>query len=116
MAIETNFTPGPWKVTRVDYPGRRDVSFEVVAGAQNTVILQTHMRDLQSYEAELIPTDEANCNLAAAAPEMYEALKAVQPFVKRFAEHAEQRFGIMPADFANALQAIETAFRKVASA
>ena len=72
------YTPGPWKVTRVDYPGRRDVSFEVVAGAQDTVILQTHMRDLQSYEAELIPTDEANCNLAAAAPEMYEALTKIR--------------------------------------
>lgn len=68
-------TPGPWSVERVDYDlYGLDASFEVNAGRMTVV--QTHMREIKR-EGEWLAVDEANCNLIAAAPDLYAALDAM---------------------------------------
>ena len=65
---------------------------------------------------DVIPEQEANAALIITAvnshESLVEALKAVQPFAKRFAEHCESNFGMVPADFANALSNADAALRK----
>jgi hypothetical protein len=76
-AANAGHTPGPWSVERVDYELHgMDASYEVTAG--RSVIVQTHMREIQS-EGDLLATDGANCRLIAAAPELLEALEEALP-------------------------------------
>jgi hypothetical protein len=109
-----SFTPGPWEfdveIHWVNQPGEQEVhgAWDVypVDDCDHIIATVNHVypdRNTCRYNARLI----------AAAPDMYEALKAVQPFAKRFAEHCESNFGMVPADFANALLNADAALAKV---
>jgi hypothetical protein len=65
----TNFTPGPWRLGR---------QFHV--GKQVMVVLETE--DGKRVICHLaIPIPNPNANLIAAAPELLEALQALQPIL-----------------------------------
>lgn len=64
-------TPGPWTVSRLEYPKGRDVSFEVTG--RTSFVCQTIMREIGCDDGA-IRADEANLRLIAAAPMMYEEL------------------------------------------
>ena len=82
------FTPGPWRVHRLNYPAGEDVSFEVLAErpakGHQYFIAQTIMREV-AKEGERIAIDEANARLIAAAPDLLAALKAVLPMAGAWA-------------------------------
>lgn len=66
-------TPGPWTVERITYDKYgMDASFEVNAGMMTVV--QTHVRETKAG-ADWLARDEANVNLIASAPDLYEALE-----------------------------------------
>lgn len=66
-------TPGPWKVSRIDYSKKEDVSFEIIAGTGD-LVAQTIMREIAT-QSEQIATDEANARLMAAAPDLLVCLR-----------------------------------------
>ena len=67
---ETNWTPGPWTAARSDPAEGVDV-YWICAGAGNSSTELGSMMGGYPHDKR-----EANANLAAAAPELYEALVA----------------------------------------
>ena len=65
---ETKFTPGPWKAT---YDSQLQAAIEIYNTEDRTMVAT--LPDRGTVEA--MPEIEANANLIAAAPDMYEALK-----------------------------------------
>ena len=98
------FTPGPWRVHRLNYPAGEDVSFEVLAErpakGHQYFIAQTIMREV-AKEGERIAIDEANARLIAAAPEMLDALKrwvAAEAVVCDLSRRTSEQTGSVTAD------------------
>ncbi|MER9217911.1 hypothetical protein NKI48_03100 [Mesorhizobium sp. M0644] len=76
-ADEMKHTPGPWVAKRINYARGLDVSFEVLAGKE--LVVQTIMREVGvGWRNDIIAIDAANASLAAAAPDMFAALKAIR--------------------------------------
>lgn len=72
--VKTNFTPGPWRVTKeIDgiYAGKSTVVFAGDKRVMSVGQTRLHHRECA----------EANAHLTAAAPEMYEALYEIIPVV-----------------------------------
>jgi len=94
-------TPGPWSVERVDYDVHGlDASFEVM-GAGN-IVAQTLMREVKT-EGQRLATDEANCNLIAAAPEMFDTLSLLRAALAEMdAELHAQNIGVIDLTLAKA--------------
>jgi hypothetical protein len=68
MAGETKFTPGPW-VLYADLPSANPNWHIVTSANKQRVLANVHIEPGNA-------TDEANALMIAAAPDMYEALKA----------------------------------------
>lgn len=95
------FTPGPWRVERIDYDRYGlDASFEVMGGGE--IVAQTIMREIKT-ESERLAVDEANCRLIAAAPEMFEALSLLRAALAEMdAELHAQNIGVIDLTLAKA--------------
>lgn len=69
---ETKFTPGPWKAEFREYGGYdcMSASWSIVSDESEFATLDCRTRDHAND-----PQQEANANLMAAAPELFDALK-----------------------------------------
>ena len=81
------FTPGPYLVRIVDVMNTKSVSVQAASGAVIALLKHVH------------GNKEANANLLAAAPDMYEALKEAVPLIERAATE-EARSNLAPTGLA----------------
>lgn len=66
--MNSKCSPGPWEVKREGE--------DIVVMADGQYIATCHMTGFIGEDADPVGTTSANANMSAAAPEMYEALKA----------------------------------------
>jgi len=92
MANERKWTGGPWSATRSDPAEGFDVWW-LTAGAGNA---ETDIGSITG--GKLLGKSEANAHLAAAAPDLFEALQAAMPFI----DDAEDVYSIFPDSAATA--------------
>ena len=71
---EAKFTPGPWKAT---YDSQLQAAIEIYNTEDRIMVAVLPDRGTVEAMSEI----EANANLIAAAPDMYEALEQMEPLI-----------------------------------
>jgi hypothetical protein len=108
------WTPGPWRTSSAFGWGAKPIT--IADDGEDTEIATICSRDNGDMECPFAPDEamaDANARLIAAAPEMFEALKAVNAII---AEGATEGFRPLVGDWADRLfysqQATSDALRK----
>jgi len=76
MSNETKFTPGPWTSNPAVSCLRGDLFY--ISQEDGAPYTENYSDVCQTHEGEDLYVQKANAHLIAAAPEMYEALRAMR--------------------------------------
>jgi hypothetical protein len=103
--MTTQHTLGPWESVW-DADGDHVIFASRLTRRNGIVAVTAGTPDLPREE------DAANAQLIAASPDLLAALEQAIPFLKRFAEHCEEQFGIVALDLGGKIVNAEAAVSK----